>query len=80
MDEHSSEFTSIVQAVVDDLDMQQLAIFRRLSGARRVQMISEICCVLRKNIAASILVYNPDIDLGELQRRVAERIRMSYAC
>ena len=74
-----TDFAPIVQAVFDDLDMQQLAVFRRLSGARRIQMISEICRVLRKNIAASILTQNPDIGLQELHHRVAERIRMTYA-
>ena len=73
------DFAPVVRAVFDDLDMQQLAIFRRLSGARRIQMISEICRVLRKNIAASILTHNPDIGFQELSHRVAERVRMTYA-
>jgi hypothetical protein len=75
----STDFTPVVRAVFDDLDMRQLAIFRRLSGARRIQMISEICRVLRKNIAASILAHDPDVSSQELQRRVAERIKMTYA-
>ena len=74
-----TDFAPIVQAVFDDLDMQQLAVFRRLSGAQRIQMISGICRMLRKSITASILTQNPDIGPQELHHRVAERIRMTYA-
>jgi len=74
-----TEFAPIVQAVFDDLDMQQLAIFGRLSGARRIQMISEMCAVLRKVTTASILARDPGISPQELNRRVVKRIQMTYA-
>ena len=74
-----NEFTPIVRAVFDDLDMQQLAIFGQLSGARRIQMISEMCAVLRKITTASILASDPGISPQELNRRVVKRIQMTYA-
>jgi len=74
-----AEFAPLVRAVFDELDMQQLAIFRRLSGARRIQMISEMCSVLRKVTAASILARDPGISPQELNRRVVKRIQMTYA-
>jgi len=74
-----TDFAPVVRAVFDDLDMQQLVIFRRLSGARRIQMISEICRLLRKSITVSIITENPDISPQELDHQVAERVKMTYA-
>ncbi len=73
-----TDFKAIAKAMFDDLDMQQLAIFRQLSGARRIQMISEMCRALRKNVTASILTHNPDVSPQALQYQIAERIRITY--
>ena len=69
-----TDFAPIVRAVFDDLDMQQLAALRRLSGAQRLQMAFEMCQAPRERIVASILAHNPDISPEELNRRVVECI------
>jgi hypothetical protein len=77
-----TDFAPIVQAVFDDLDMQQLAALRCLSGAQRLQMAFEMCQSPRERIVASILARNPDISPDELNRQVVECIMMgcTFSC
>jgi len=74
-----TEFTPVVQAVFDDLDMQQLAIFRRLSGARRLQQAFDLCDWAQSLIIASIRNQYPGISKAELLQRLRQRVSGNYA-
>lgn len=70
--------TRLTRSIFDQLDMQQLAITRRLSPARRLQQVFEINRTLHKLVAASVRSQQPGIDAAELQRRIAQRISGMY--
>jgi hypothetical protein len=67
-----------IRAVFNDLDMQQLAIARRLSGAQRLAQAFDLCDWACSLIMASIRNEQPDISEAELKRRVRQRIRVTY--
>ncbi len=69
-----ADFTPVVQAVFDDLDMQQLTAFRRLSGARRIQQAFDLCDWAQSLIIASIRSRYPDISDAELRERLRSRV------
>ncbi len=73
-----TDFAPIVQAVFDDLDMQQLAVFRRLSGAQRLQMAFDLCDWARALIIASIRSQHPHISETELKKRLRRRMSGSH--
>lgn len=68
------DYTGAVRAAFDDLDMQQLAIFRQLSGARRIQQAFDLCNWARSLIIASIHSQYPDISEAELTKRLSQRV------
>ena len=70
--------TRVTRSVFDALDMQQLAITRRLSPAERLRQVFEINRALSRLIATSIRNQQPNIDDAELRRRVAQRISGIY--
>ena len=70
--------TRLTCAVFDQLDMQQLAITRTLSPARRLQQVFEINQTLHKLVAVAVRSQQPGIDAAELQRRIAQRISGIY--
>ncbi len=67
-----------IRAVFDDLDMQQLAISRQLSGAQRLAQAFDLGDWARSLIMASIRNEQPDISDAELKQRVRRRIRVNY--
>jgi len=69
-----TDFAPIVQAVFDDLDMQQLTVFRRLSGAQRLQQAFDLCDWARSLITASIRSRHPHISETELGKRLRRRM------
>lgn len=68
------DYTAIVRAVFDELDMQQLAIYRQMSGAQRLQQAFELCDWARSLIIASIHNRYPDISDSELTERLRQRV------
>ena len=72
------DFAPVVRAVFDDLDMQQLAIFRRLSGAQRIQQAFDLCDWAHSLIIASIRSRYPHISEGELAERLRRRVSGSH--
>lgn len=74
----TDEIARDVQAVFDDLDMRQLAIFRRLPAARRLAMAFDLCEFAKSLIVASIRSQYPDIGKPELDRRVRARIELAH--
>jgi len=68
------DFAPVAQAVFDELDMQQLAIFRQLSGAQRIQQAFDLCDWARSLIIASIYSQYPDISESELTKRLLQRM------
>lgn len=75
----AEDIAQVVRAVFDDLDMRQLAIFRQLSGARRLAIAFELCEFARSLIVASVRSRYPDISEAELNERVRARIALTYA-
>lgn len=75
----STDFTPVVRAVFDDLDMRQLAIFRRLSGAQRLQQAFDLCDWAQSLIIASIRNRYPGISEAELSQRLRRRVSGNYA-
>lgn len=75
----AEDIAQVVQAVFDDLDMRQLAIFRQLSGARRLAIAFDLCEFARSLIVASLRNQYPDISEAELNERVRARIALTYA-
>jgi hypothetical protein len=73
-----TDFAPIVQAVFDDLDMQQLAVFRRLSGAQRIQQAFDLCDWAHALITASIRSQYPHISETELKKRLRRRMSGSH--
>ncbi|HEY72238.1 MAG: hypothetical protein DRJ03_13645 [Chloroflexi bacterium] len=69
-----TNFAPIVQAVFDDLDMQQLTVFRRLSGAQRLQQAFDLCDWAHSLITASIRSRYPHISEIELGKRLRRRM------
>ena len=67
-----------VRAVFDELDMQQLAVFARLSPTRRLEIMFDLCEFSRQLIIASERQRHPDIAGEELARRVRARIELAY--
>ncbi len=74
-----TEFAPIVRAVFDDLNMQQLAVFRRLSGAQRIQRAFDLCDWARSLIIASIRSRYPYISEAELAKHLRQRMSGNYA-
>jgi len=74
----SEEIAWDVRLVFDELDMRQLAIFRRLPGTRRLEMAFELCEIARSLIMASICNLYPDISDDDLNRRVRARVQLAY--
>ncbi|HDQ71401.1 MAG TPA: hypothetical protein ENN19_04810 [Chloroflexi bacterium] len=74
-----TDFKSIAKAVFDDLDMQQLAIFRQLSGAQRLQQSLDLCDWARSLVIASIRSQHPGISETELTQRLRQRVSGNYA-
>jgi len=71
------DIAQVVQAVFDDLDMRQLAIFRQLPGARRLAIAFDLCEFARSLIVASLRNQYPDISEAELNERVRARIALT---
>lgn len=69
-----TDFAPVVQAVFDDLDMQQLAVFRRLSGGQRIQQAFDLCDWAHSLITASIRSRYPHISETELGKRLRRRM------
>jgi len=67
-----------IHSIFDELDPQCMAIFRRLSPARRSEMVFEMCDFGRRVVTASVLSHYPDISEEDLQRRVRERVMLAY--
>jgi hypothetical protein len=67
-----------IRAIFDELHPQQMAIFRRLSPARRSEMVFEMCDFARRVVAASVRSRYPDISEEDLHRHVRERVMLAY--
>ena len=67
-----------IHSIFDELHPQQMAIFRRLSPARRSEMVFEMCNFARGVVTASVRSRYPDIDEESLHRRVRERVMLAY--
>lgn len=53
------DYTAVVRAVFDELDMQQRALYRQMSGAQRLQQAFELCDWAPSLIIASIRSQHP---------------------
>lgn len=67
-----------IHAIFDELHPQQMAIFRRLSPARRSEMAFEMCDFARGVVTASVRSRYPDMDEASLHQRVRERVMLAY--
>lgn len=74
-----TDYAALVRAVFDELDMQQLAILRQLSGAQRIQQAFDLCDWAQSLIIASIRSRHPDISDAELSKRLRGRLSGNYA-
>ena len=74
-----AEIASLVRAVFDELDMQQLAISGRLSGAQRIRQAFDLCDWAQSLIIASIRSHHPGISDAELRERLRLRVSGSSA-
>jgi hypothetical protein len=67
-----------IRAIFDELHPQQMAIFRRLSPARRSEIVFEMCDFVRSMVTASVRTRYPNIDEESLRQRVRERVMIAY--
>ena len=67
-----------IRAIFDELDPQQMVIFRRLPPARRSEMVFEMCDFAHRVVVASVCSRYPDIGEEDLHRRVRERVMLAY--
>lgn len=67
-----------IRSIFDELHPQQMAIFRRLSPARRIEISFEMHRMARNMVTASVISHYPDIDEDEIHRRVRERMTGTY--
>jgi hypothetical protein len=74
----TEDIAQVVRAVFDDLDMQQLAIFRQLPGARRLAIAFDLCEFARSLIVAAVRNQYPDISEAELNERVGARVALTW--
>jgi hypothetical protein len=67
-----------VRTAFDELDWQQLAVLARLTPARRLQIMFDLCEFSRQMMVATERQRHPQASNAELTRRVRERIELSY--
>ena len=68
-----------VRAAFNELDLQQLAVLARLSSARRLEIMFDLCEFARQLVIASERQRNPLISDQDLARRVRARIELAHA-
>jgi hypothetical protein len=68
-----------VRAAFDELDLRQLAILARLSPARRLEIMFDLCEFARQLVIASERQRDPLISDQDLAHRVRARIEMAHA-
>ena len=74
----SHDHAQAVRCAFDELDWEQLAVFARLTPARRLQIMFELCDFSRQMIVATERQRHPLSSTEDVARRVRERIEMSY--
>ena len=67
-----------VRAAFNELDLQQLAVLARLSPARRLEIMFDLCEFARQLVIASERQRDPGISSEELNRRVRARIELAH--
>lgn len=67
-----------VRAAFDELDLQQLAVFARLSPTRRLQVMFDLCEFSRQMIIASERQRAPLMSDEELAHHLSARTAMAY--
>ncbi len=72
------EHAQAVRNAFEELDWQQLEVFARLTPARRLQIMFELCEFSRQMIVATEKQRYPFASDEELTRRIRERIELSY--
>ena len=73
-----SDTARVVRAAFAELDLQQLAVLARLSPARRLEIMFDLCESARQLVIASERQRDPNISGEELARRVRARIEMAH--
>ena len=68
-----------VRAAFNELDLQQLAVLARLSSARRLEIMFDLCEFARQLVIASERQRDPLISDQDLARRVRARIELAHA-
>ena len=68
-----------VRAAFNELDLRQLAVLARLSPARRLEIMFDLCEFARQLVIASERQRDPLISDQDLARRVRARIELAHA-
>ena len=68
-----------VRAAFNELDLRQLAVLARLSPARRLEIMFDLCEFVRQLVIASERQHDPTISDQDLARRVRARIELAHA-
>ena len=72
------DIAQAVRAAFNELDLRQLAVLARLSPARRLEIMFDLCEFSRQLVIASERQRNPSISNEELERRVRARIELAH--
>jgi hypothetical protein len=67
-----------VRAAFNELDLRQLAVLARLSPARRLEIMFDLCEFARQLVIASERQRDPLISDQDLARRVRARIELAH--
>ena len=68
-----------VRAAFNELDLRQLAVLARLSPARRLEIMFDLCEFARQLVIASERQRDPLISDQDLASRVRARIELAHA-
>lgn len=72
------DIAQAVRAAFDELDLRQLAVLARLSPARRLEIMFDLCEFARQLVIASERQRDPSLSNEELERRVRARIELAH--
>jgi hypothetical protein len=75
----SLDTAAAVRAVFNELDLRQLAVVARLSPARRLEILFDLCEFARQLVIASEHQRDPLISDQHLAHRVRARIGLAHA-
>ena len=73
------DIAQAVRAAFNELDLRQLAVLARLSPARRLEIMFDLCELARQLVMASERQRDPLISDQDLARRVQARIELAHA-